>query len=95
MTFSGGDRDHGLSVPGLPLNNSLDAVFSLLNRVMKEHPLDERISAVRNHLTPIFLMACRHYRMPVPPHVWQGQKSASTVSDQATPNAEIEKSQDE
>ncbi|WP_371330605.1 hypothetical protein [Klebsiella quasipneumoniae] len=90
--FWGGDRDHGLSVPGLPLNDSLDAVFSLLNRVMKEHPLDERISAVRNHLTPIFLMACRHYRMPVPPHIWQGQKSAppdSTASDQATPDAEI------
>lgn len=90
--FWGGDRDHGLSVPGLPLNDSLDAVFSLLNRVMKEHPLDERISAVRNHLTPIFLTACRHYRMPVPPHVWQGQKSAPpdrTASDQATPDAEI------
>ena len=82
--FWGGDRDHGLSVPGLPLNDSLDAVFGLLNRVMKEHPLEERISAVRNNLTPIFLMACRHYRMPIPPHVWQGRKRSSpdsTVSD--------------
>lgn len=91
----GGDRDHGLSVPSLPLNDSLDAVFSLLNRVIKEHPLDERISAVRNHLTPIFLMACRHYRMPVPPHVWQGQKRSSpdsTVSDQAAPDTELQQS---
>lgn len=87
--FWNGDRDHGVSVPGLPLNDSLEAVFSLLNRVMREYPLDERISAVRNHLTPIFLMACRHYRMPVPPHIWQGKKRSapnSTASDQAAPD---------
>lgn len=96
--FWGGDRDHGVSVPGLPLSDSLDAVFSLLNRVMKEHPLDERISAVRNHLTPIFLMACRHYRMPVPPHVWQGQKrlsSDSTVPDQGVSDGEVQQLQGE
>jgi hypothetical protein len=90
--FWDGDRNHGVSVPGLPLNDSLEAVFSLLNRVMKEHPLDERISAVRNHLTPIFLMACRHYRMPLPPHVWRGQdRSApdSTASGQAASDSEM------
>lgn len=78
--FWDGDRDHGLSVPGLPLNDSLEAVFSLLNRVMKEHPLDERVSAVRSHLTPILLMACRHYRMPVPPHLWRGEARSSPDS---------------
>lgn len=94
--FWDGDRDHGVSVPGLPLNDSLEDVFSLLNRVMKEYPLDERISAVRNHLTPIFLMACRHYRMPVPPHVWRGLKRSSpdsTVSDQGAPDAEMQQLQ--
>ena len=93
--FWDGGRDHGLAVLGLPLNDSLDAVFSLLNRVMEEHPLDERISAVRNHLTPIFLMACRHYRMPVPSHIWQGQKRSApenTPSDQVAPNPEIQQS---
>ena len=87
----GGDRNHGLAVLGFPLKDSLDAVLNLLNRVMKEHPLDERISAVRNHWTPIFLMACRHYRMPVPPHIWQGQKCSAldgTVSDQIAPDLE-------
>lgn len=69
--FWDGDREHGLSVPGLPLNKSLEAVFEIINRVMKEHPLHERVSAVKMGLTPIFLMACRHYRMPVPPHVWR------------------------
>lgn len=96
--FWDGDRDHGVSVPGLPLNDSLEAVFSLLNRVMQEYPLDERISAVRNHMTPIFLMACRHYRMPVPPHVWQGRKrssSDSTVSDQAESDTEMQQSKGE
>lgn len=70
--FWDGDREHGLSVPGLPFNDSLEAVFSLLNRVMEEHPLHERVTAVRIGLIPILLTACRHYRMPLPPHVWRG-----------------------
>jgi hypothetical protein len=84
--FWDGDRNHGLSVPGLPLKESLESVFDLLNRVMTEHPLHEQVSAVRINLTPILLTACRHYRMPVPVHVWQGQdRSArdSTASQKA------------
>lgn len=91
--FWDGDRDHGLSVPGLPLNESLEAVFDLLNRVMNEHPLPERVSAVRTNLTPILLTACRHYRMPVPPHVWQGQDRFaldSTASDQTASDPAIQ-----
>lgn len=90
--FWDGDRDHGMAVPGLPLNDSLEAVFNLLNRVMKEHPLDEQVSAIRSHLTPILLMACRHYRMPVPPHVWRGQDDSapnSSSSGQAASDPEI------
>ncbi|QNI02135.1 hypothetical protein HXW73_03835 [Halomonas sp. SH5A2] len=78
--FWNGDPDHGLSVPGLPLNDSLEAVFSLLNRVMEEHPLHERVSAVRIGLIPILLTACRHYRMPVPPHVWRGHDRTASDS---------------
>lgn len=83
--FWKGDRDHGAAVPGLPLNDSLEAVFNLLNRVIKEYPLDERVSAVRSHMTPILLMACRHYRMPVPPHVWRGQDGSSPDSIASDP----------
>jgi len=96
--FWDGDRDHGVSVPGLPLKDSLEAVFNLLNRVMKEHPLDERVSAVRSDLTPILLMACRHYRMPVPPHVWQGQDRSApdiTASDRAVQDLEMQQPQGE
>ena len=69
--FWSGARNHGLAVPCLSLDESLEAVISLFNRVMDEHPLDKRISAVRLNLTPILLTACRHYRMPLPPHVWR------------------------
>ncbi|GHE20868.1 hypothetical protein [Halomonas urumqiensis] len=84
--FWDGGREHGLSVPGLPLNESLEAVFDLINRVIMEHPLHERVSAVRIGLIPIFLTACRHYRMPVPPHAWQAHDRSSpdsTASDQS------------
>ncbi|WP_209476120.1 hypothetical protein [Billgrantia antri] len=94
--FWDGDRDHGLSAPGLPLDDSQEAVIELINRVMKEHPLHERVSAVRIGLPPILLAACRHYRMPVPPHLWQGQdrsESGSTASDQAAPDPAMQQSQ--
>lgn len=84
--FWDGDRDHGFSVPGLPLDQSLEAVFDLLNRVMSEYPLHERVSALRANLTPILLTACRHYRMPVPVHIWQCQ-DRSTPESTATENA--------
>lgn len=97
--FWQGDRDHGLSVLGLPLNDSIDAVVSLLNCVIKEHPLNKRISAVQNHLTPILLMACRHYRMPIPPHIWLDQKLSSrdnkVSSGQAVPDMEMQQSRSE
>lgn len=89
--FWHGDRDHGKAVPGLPLKESLDAVFDLLNRVMKEHPLEDSVSAVRVNLANILLMACRHYRMPVPPHIWQGQKRhapGGAVSEELPPSPE-------
>ena len=92
-----GDRDHGLSVPGLPLDESLEAVFDLLNRVMAEQSLHERVSAVRNNLLPILLTACRHYRMPVPVHLWQDldrSDPSNTGSEGATtPSASVEKAE--
>lgn len=78
--FWDGGRDHGLSVPGLPLNDSLEAVFALINRVIQEHPLHERVSAVRIGQLPILLTACRHYRMPIPPHAWRGYDRSAPVS---------------
>lgn len=91
--FWDGDRNHGLSVPGLPLNVSLEAVFDLFNRVMSEHSLEERVSAVRVNLTPILLTACRHYRMPVPVHVWQGRDRSAldaTTSEKVVPDLATE-----
>lgn len=80
--FWNGNRDHGLSVPGLPLEDSLEAVFDLINRVMAEQPLHERVSAAQTNMLPILLTACRHYRMPIPVHVWRGAYH-SNLSDPA------------
>lgn len=94
--FWDGGREHGLSVPGLPVSESLEAVFDLINCVIEEHPLHERVSAVRIDLAPIILTACRHYRMPVPPHVWRGDDRSepdSTAFDQTISDPEMQKSQ--
>lgn len=90
--FWGGGREHGLSVPCLPVSESIDAVFDIVNRVIEEHPLHERISAVRIGLAPILLTACRHYRMPVPPHLWRDDdrsEPARTATGQTISDPEV------
>lgn len=94
--FWDGYREHGLSVPGLPIIESLDAVFDLINRVIEEHPLHERVSAVKIGWVPIFLTACRHYRMPVPPHIWLGNhhsKPDDSPPEQAMSDTDRKQSQ--
>lgn len=76
-----GDRSHGLSVPGLPINESLEESFKLINEAIIKHPLHSRISAFNINLGAVFLTACRHYRMPIPPHVWIAYQISSSAPD--------------
>lgn len=65
-----GNRNHDLAVPGLPIEYSMGKVFEVFNEVTNKHPIAEHISAVRIGLTPLMFTACRHFRMPVPLHLW-------------------------
>lgn len=76
-----GNRNHGLAVPGLPIEGSMDKVFEVFNEVTKQHPIAECISAVRVGLTPLMFTACRHFRMPVPIHLWHAGFEESSAAD--------------
>ena len=52
-------------------------VQDYLNEVFKEcdqSPYFKELSAVKYGFWPLILIACRHYRLPVPPHMWRPQQ---------------------
>jgi hypothetical protein len=54
----------------------------LLKQIFDEcgkSPYFEKLSAVESGLLPIILVACRHYRLPIPPHLWKGFQQVQTV----------------
>lgn len=69
--FWTGRRDHGVAIPDLPICEEPPRYAELLNRIIADHTAFNDLSTTKYGLfTPIFLMACRHFRMPIPPHLW-------------------------
>ena len=66
----GGGTDHGVAITGLPLFEEVARYRAFLVKSVEEHPAFQDLSAMRCGLWPIVLMACRHYRLPVPPQLW-------------------------
>ncbi len=66
-----GRRDHGVAIPDLPICEGPSRYAELLDRVIADHTAFNDLSTTKYELfAPIFLMACRHFRMPIPPHLW-------------------------
>lgn len=65
-----GETDHGVAIPDLPLCDDPPHYAMLLKRIIVDHPALNDLSTVRSGFWPILLAACRHFRIPVPPHLW-------------------------
>lgn len=65
-----GERFHGICLNDLSPQNKYDELAELLNHAIEKCPAISEISAIRLGLTPMFLTACKHYRLPIPPHFW-------------------------
>ena len=81
-----GDLNHGVAITVQPCESPQNYA-ALLNRIITDHSRAyDNLSTTKNGLWPILLMACRHFRLPVPPHLWfsennnQGPKEKLTVS---------------
>lgn len=65
------DANHGYSITDLPIDKDGAALFEIVDSAadrVAEHL--NGLSAVKNGFWPIVLVACRHYRLPVPPSFW-------------------------
>ena len=69
--FWTGSTKHGVAIPGLPICEKPPRYAELLDRANADHTAFNDLSTTKYGLfLPIFLMACRHFRMPVPPYLW-------------------------
>ena len=66
-----GDTDHGKAIVGLSITSDPACYRARIQRIITDHTEFAGISTTTSGFWPILLMACRHYRMPVPPHAWK------------------------
>lgn len=67
--YTGEDR-HGAMLNGVPVGEDLSEAWEALVDECNGHPHFQSLSAIDMQHWPIVLMACRHYRLPVPPNLW-------------------------
>ncbi|GHD19626.1 hypothetical protein ACFOEZ_12830 [Tianweitania populi] len=65
-----GETYHGVCVTDLSPQQGFEEVAETINAAIQNCTDINEISAVKSGLVVLFLAACRHYRLPIPPHFW-------------------------
>lgn len=65
-----GETYHGICVTDLSPLYGHEKLMETLSQAFQVCTAISEISAVKIGLIPLFLTACRHYRLPVPPNFW-------------------------
>lgn len=68
--YLGHDR-HGAALTGIPVNEGTCETLDFVLDEVASNPHFDTLSAVRLGHWPIVAMACRVYRLPVPPQIWR------------------------
>jgi hypothetical protein len=61
---------HGLALTDIPVTADGAAAIKMLNAEVSGDGHLMTLSAVKYGHWPILVMACRHFRIPLPPHLW-------------------------
>ncbi len=67
-----GDMQHGASLGGLPITEDGAELMRILEAECSPSEPFLQLSAIRLGHWPILALACRHYRLPLPPDLWIG-----------------------
>ena len=67
-----GSTDHGeeITITGLPLCANSLKFIQFLEKIIVDHACFNDLSTTKTGRWPILLMACRHFRISVPPQLW-------------------------
>ena len=66
-----GRPGHGMALTGIPITANGSAAMRMLEAEISRDEHLMKLSAVEYGHWPILVVACRHYRLPLPPHLWQ------------------------
>jgi hypothetical protein len=82
------DASHGRALSGLIIDADGNGLIpSIAGMIGKTRPLDE-LSASTTGYFPIVLVACRHWRLPVPPEFYIDAAALSIASQVSSPPSE-------
>lgn len=65
-----GRAAHGMALTDVPITADGSAALEMLNSEVSRNEHFQLLSAIQLGHWPILVMACRHYRLPLPPHLW-------------------------
>ncbi|RMQ98681.1 Chemotaxis protein [Pseudomonas savastanoi pv. glycinea] len=67
-----GDLQHGICLTNIPITTDGVAAMNILDTECKgeNQTAFSSLSAIKLGHWPIIIMACRHYRLPLPPNLW-------------------------
>lgn len=63
-------EQHGTAVSPVDTSLGIDGLIKYVQRIAKDNEEINSLSAMKYKMWPLILMACRHHRVPVPPHFW-------------------------
>jgi hypothetical protein len=67
-----GGREHGVALCDLSVTSTGEEPIRTIRKACEDAKDFTKLSAVATDYWPILLVACRHYRFPVPPQMWIG-----------------------
>lgn len=85
MWRSGQSIGVGIPVPTMSIEEREVSLSDEVEAVAADHDTLYKFEVLQRGWLPLFLLACRHHRLPMPPHLWfSASNHASTGSDSPT-----------
>lgn len=59
-----------IPVPSLTPKENSTSLLADIEKIISKHPQIMSMKVLKHNLLPLLLTACRHHRIPLPPHLW-------------------------
>jgi hypothetical protein len=66
-----GGKNHGAALTGIPVEAGTSATLEFIFAECAANPHFDKLSSITLGHWPVLLTACRHHRLPIPPHLWR------------------------
>ena len=74
-----GSANHGMASTGIRIERLCGDMLSQISKECAKSDFFYSLSAIRPSYRPLVILACRHHRIPVPPHFWPLSSAVTDV----------------